>query len=111
MYKVTFYTLSDGNSPISDFLDSSQKSLRSKIIRQFGYLEEFGLTSINPNLRKLTGTPLWEVRILGKDSVRIICVALVSKEIVIVHIFTKRKNKTPSIEIRTALKRYWLLDR
>jgi len=106
MYKVTFYTLFSGKSPIKEFIISSHKSLRSKIARQITYLKEFGLTLTNPGLKKLTGTPLWEVRILGRDSTRIICVALVNKEIVIVHIFKKKGNKMPERDLNIALNRY-----
>lgn len=105
MYKVNFYTLPGGKSPIKDFIDASQKSLRKKILREMKYLAEFGLTRENPSLRKLTGTPLWEVRILGGGSTRIICVMAVGSRIVIVHIFKKKSSKTPSKEIDLAMKR------
>lgn len=106
MYRVRFFRQSDGESPIKDFLVSSHESLRSKIARQIRYLEEFGLTLANPNLKKLTGTSLWEVRILGKDNIRIICAAIISNEIAIVHIFKKKSNKTPLRDLNIALKRY-----
>lgn len=75
-------------------------------MRQFQYLQEFGLTPAVPNLRKITGTPLWELRTLGKDNVRIFCVSLPQKEIKVLHIFRKKKQKTPAKEINLALKRY-----
>ena len=106
MYKVTFYTLPSGKSPIEEFILSSNKSIRSKIARQIKYLKEFGLTLTNPNLKKLTGTKLWEARILGRDSIRIICVAIVNSEIVIVHIFKKKGNKMSERDLNIALKRY-----
>lgn len=109
MYKVRFFFLPNGKSPIKEFMDSSQGSLRSKIIRQLRYLEEFGITSSNPNLKKLTGTPLWEVRILGSDNVRIICVAFINHEVVILHIFKKKSNKIRQRDIDLAMERYKLL--
>lgn len=86
-------------------MDSSPKSLRSKIIRQLRYLEEFGLTFSNPNLKKITGTPLWEVRILGKDNVRVICTAVINKEIVVLHIFKKKGEKTSPRNMNMMIKR------
>lgn len=80
--------------------------MRSKIARQIRYLKEFGLTMANPNLKKLAGTKLWEVRILGRDSIRIICIAIVGNEIVIVHIFKKKGNKMSERDLNIALKRY-----
>lgn len=106
MYKVRFYTLPSGKSPIKEFLLNSQESLRVKITKQIKHLGEFGLTFSNPNLKKLTGTPLWEVRILGRDSARIICVAIVKERIVIIHIFRKKSNKTSSKDIKIAMSRF-----
>ena len=91
-------------------MDSCQKSLRSKIIRQLRYLEEFGMSSLNPNLKKITGTPLWEVKILGKDNVRIICVAIINKQILVLHIFVKKSEKTQIRDINLALNRYKGID-
>jgi phage-related protein len=111
MYSVNFYKEKNGRQPIREFLDSSNQSLRPKIIRQLKYLEKYGLTHENPNLKKLTGTPLWEVRILGKDSVRIICVAVIDGLIVVLHIFKKKSNKTSPKDFNLAFKRYQALDK
>lgn len=109
MYKVALFQLKDGSSPVKDFIYSSRKSLIAKIERQLKYLGEFGLTRENPNLKKITGTNLWEVRILGKDSVRIICVAIIKNEVMVIHIFKKKSNKLPLKDLRIALKRYKIL--
>ncbi len=111
MYKVRYYEEKSGKKPISDFMDSAQKSLREKIIRQIAHLEEFGITSENPALRKLSGTPLWEIRILGKDNTRIICVAVIVKEVIILHIFRKKSNKTSPKDLKIALNRFKRLDK
>lgn len=105
MYKVSFYTPKNKNSPISDFLDSCNENIRAKIGKQLKYAEEFGLTSAIPNLRKVMITPLWELRILGKDNIRIFCINLPGQEVKVLHIFKKKKQKTPQKEIAVALKR------
>jgi len=106
MYKVLLYQDKNGKSPIDKFIYKASKSVQIKISKQIKYLELFGLTRENPNLKKITGTQLWEVRILGKDNVRIICVAIVGNEIIIVNIFNKKKNKTPIKELKISLMRY-----
>jgi len=106
MYAVYFYERKDGGTPIRAFIDSCQNTLRSKIAKQIKTLREFGLTLANPYLRKITGTPLWESRILGKDSTRIICVAILQGKIVILNIFRKKSTKTPIKEINLSIKRY-----
>lgn len=111
MYKVRFYEEKNGKCPIRNFISSSQKSLREKINHQISHLEEFGLTLENPSLRKLTGTPLWEIRILGRDSTRMICVAVINNEIVVIHIFKKKSNKISPRDLKIALDRYKRLDK
>ena len=106
MYQVDFYTLPSGRSPVAEFMDNCQKPLRKKILREIRYLKQFGVSKDNPNLRKLTGTPLWEVRILGNDSTRLICVIVFNGKIVVVNVFKKKGKKTPQRELLVSLERY-----
>ncbi len=106
MYKITFYTLPSGRSPARDFIFESETRVQRKIFNHIKYLEEFGITSQNRYLRKLAGTPLWESRILGGDSIRIISVAIVDKTVVILHIFKKKSDKTPINDLKISLERY-----
>ena len=105
MYRVTFYTPQGKTSPIKEFLDSCQPSLRTKILRQLKYVEEYGLNPAIPNIKKITGTSLWELRILGRDNIRIICVSKAGRKVKVLHIFRKKKQKTPTGELSVALKR------
>ena len=105
MYKVRFYTPQDKTSPIKEFLDSCQPSLRTKILRQLKYVEEYGLNPMIPNIKKVTGTPLWELRILGRDNIRIICVSQPEREVKVLHVFRKKKQKIPTNELNIALRR------
>ena len=86
-------------------MDSCQPSLRTKILRQFKYVEEYGLNPAIPNIKKFSGTNLWELRILGKDNIRIICAERPKKEVKVLHIFRKKKQKTPAKELNIATKR------
>ena len=106
MYKVSFYTPLGKTSPIKKFLNACQPNLRTKILRQLKYVEEYGLNPAIPNIKRIAGTTLWELRILGKDNVRIICVSLSNKEVKVLHIFKKEKQKTPAKELNLALKRH-----
>lgn len=106
MYKVSFYTPFGKISPIREYLDSVNESVRSKILKQFNYVQEYGLTPSIPNLRKIRNTSLWELRILGKDNIRIFCINFPNKEVKVLHIFSKKKQKTPQNEIAISLNRY-----
>lgn len=106
---VEFFVRGSGNYPVKDFLNACQNKQQVKILRLLKHLEEFGQTSAIPNTKKLKGTSLWELRILGKDNIRIFYAPLGKNRVVILHAFFKKKQKTSSKEIKIALNRYQLL--
>lgn len=105
-FNIIYYTTLSGEIPFSKFLDSLDKRQQTKIIRDFQYVKEYGLDAIRNHIKKLTGTPLWEIRIIGKDSIRIIYVLPEALTMVVLHGFIKKKQKTPKIELEKAIERY-----
>ena len=65
-------------------------------------LREFGIRLGLPHVKKLTGTDLWELRILGSDSVKVLYVAMAGKTFVLLHGFKKKRYKIPPKEIKIA---------
>ena len=98
-----------GRSPVDKFIEKCSATQQRKILRQLAYLYEFGLTSANPCLRKLSGTNLWELRILGRDNIRLVCVQR-TNTIVVLDVFFKKGKKTPKNDLETALYREKRLD-
>ena len=105
MYKVSFYTPHGKISPIQEYLSLTEEHTRAKILTKIKYVQEFGLSRNIPDLKKVTNTPLWELRILGRDNIRIFCISLPNKEVKVIHIFSKKKQKAPLKEIKLALAR------
>ncbi|MBI2590302.1 MAG: type II toxin-antitoxin system RelE/ParE family toxin [Candidatus Blackburnbacteria bacterium] len=103
-WRVVYYVSLSGSNPVRDFLDSNIR-VKIKAQRILLNIKEYGLVSVIPHTKKLTGTPLWEIRILGEESTRILYVTRGEKTILLLHAFMKRTNKTPLKEINTALKR------
>lgn len=106
MYQVDFYTTQSGKSPPWEFVQKSEVKASRKILRHIQHIKNYGLTSENRYLRKLSGSNLWESRILGNDNIRIICAALSEKRVVILDIFSKKSNKTPIKEIEVSKQRF-----
>lgn len=106
MYQVDFYTTLSGKSPPWEYIQKSEVRVSRKILRHIQHIKLYGLTLENRYLRKLSGSNLWESRILGNDSVRIICASLIGKRVVILNIFTKKSNKTPIKELEVANQRF-----
>lgn len=105
MSKVIYYRTAYGENPVSDFLDSLQERQQAKLLRIVTTIEKYGLQSIFPHVKKLIGTPLWEIRILGKDNLRVLYVVMNGNDILLIHGFVKKVQKTPQREINIAMKR------
>ncbi|MBI3955865.1 type II toxin-antitoxin system RelE/ParE family toxin [Candidatus Gottesmanbacteria bacterium] len=102
---VYYYTTTDGKSPFVKFLNSLQKPAAAKVIRLIAQINQYGMLSILPHTKKLTGTPLWEIRILGKDNIRVLYVTRQEHAIIVLHGFVKKTQETPSNELNIAMKR------
>lgn len=105
-WQVIYYVSPEGSNPIDDFLNSLSEIQQAKLIRIFHYIKEYGLQSVIPHLRKLSGTPFWEIRILGRDNIRVIYVVPQQQQVLILHGFVKKSPKTPPKEIAIALNRF-----
>ena len=105
MTSVKFFIDNRGKNPVGDFLDEN-KSIKVKAVMIIKNISQFGLVSAISHIKKLSGLPFWEIRILGKDSARILYVSKIKDEIILLHAFKKKTNKTPVKEINIAIKRW-----
>ncbi|KKS94771.1 MAG: hypothetical protein UW68_C0002G0045 [Candidatus Collierbacteria bacterium GW2011_GWB1_44_6] len=103
-YKVWLYRDRNGDSPVEDVIKKLNKVQGSKVSRQILHLSEFGISIHNKSLRKLTKTSLWELRILGRDNIRLFCTET-KYGICIIHVFVKKSQKTRISEILISLSR------
>ena len=104
-WKVILYRSPSGDYPVQEFIDELEIKAQSKVKDTIKLLQEFGIRLGLPHVKKLTGTQLWELRILGGDSIRVLYVAITGKTFVLLHGFKKKKEMTPPKEIKTALDR------
>lgn len=105
-WQVIYFISRDGKNPVSEFIDGLTPAAQSKILRILMYIEEYGLQSIIPHVKKLSGTPFWEIRVLGKDNIRVIYVVPKEQKVLVLHGFSKKKQKTPLKDLQISLKRY-----
>lgn len=104
MAKLIYYKKGD-SSLVKEFIDSLDNKQKAKIFRIFQYIEVYGLSAVLPHVKKISGTKLWEIRILGKDNVRVLYVSLDKASILLLHGFIKKAQKAPSREIQIATMR------
>ena len=87
-------------------LDAFPLDIRASFQRIVELIQSHGLERVRePYVKHLEG-PLWEMRMKGRSGIARACyVTAVGKRVVVVHVFTKKTQKTPRREIITALKR------
>src|SRR3989344_5916668 len=105
MARVIYYTTASGVNPVKNFIESLAVKQKSKIARILSYMEEYGLVTAIPHIRKLSGTPLWEIRILGQDNIRVLYALVIDGSVLLLHGFVKKSQTTPMKEIETAQNR------
>lgn len=101
-WKVILYRRPSGDYPVQKFIDTLEIRAQSKVQDTIKLLREFGIRLGLPHVKKLSGTDLWELRILGSDNIRVLYVAVSGKTFVLLHGFKKKKDKTPPKEIKVA---------
>ncbi len=108
--KISYYISVSGENPVKTFIESLTERQERKIARVLNNIENYGLVLAIPHVKKLTGTPLWEIRILGQDNIRILYATVLSDSVLLIHGFIKKSQQTPNWEIKTALERLndWL---
>src|SRR4030043_603785 len=104
-WKTELYENARGEKLVEEFLDSLEVKAKLKVTRAFELLETFGFEGGYPHVKKLSGSDLWEYRILGSDNIRLFYVSMTGKTFLILHGFKKKKQKTPTKEIRIAEQR------
>lgn len=104
-WEIFLYSTPLGNTPVKDFIDGLDIKAQAKIRNTIALLREFGISLGLPHVKKVTGTSLWELRILGEHSIRIFYIAHIGRSFLLVHGFQKKQNRTPAKEIAIAEKR------
>lgn len=106
-WSVIYFETTSGKSPVYEFIQSFEMKTRAKITSTIDLLIEHGVNLGLPYSKKLIGSYLWEIRILGTNNLRIFYVAIVNKQFLLLHGFKKKKQKTDKREIRLAEKRFF----
>jgi phage-related protein len=103
-WKVKDLQTSRGEKVIENFILQQEKNSQLKITRMILLLEKYGPYLGMPYSKKIH-KKLWELRITGKKTIRVIY-AVRKNEIILLHIFIKKSQKMPKKEIDLAIKRF-----
>jgi len=105
-FKVLYYLTPSGSNPVKIFIDSLGDKQKAKIFRIFQNFQDYGIEAIKHHTKKISNTPLWEIRILGKDSIRIVYIHPDKTKLIVLHGFAKKSQKTPGKELNIAIQRF-----
>jgi phage-related protein len=103
-WRIVFYATDRGEKPVETFIAKQDKPTIAKIIRNIDLLQQNG-PSLGMPFSKYMGENLHELRIRGKNEVRIFYFIQIGDLIVLLHAFNKRTQKTPTKELSIAIKR------
>lgn len=109
--RIYYFISSSGVNPVKDFIDSLSDKQKIKVFHVFKLIIEYGINRMPQHVKKLSGIPLWEIRIIGKDNIRILYIIPRKEIVLLLHGFIKKTQKTNPKEINIAAKRYrqWFL--
>lgn len=106
-YRLYFYKTNSGKEIVIDFIESLDTILKARVRNGLRLLEEHGLMLLqNLTVKNIYRSPsLYELRVIGKQHVRIVFVQYNENTFLIVHAFLKKTQKTPQRELDTAIQR------
>ena len=100
-WTILTYENSRGENPVDEFIKKQQPKGRSKIIHNVRLLRQYG-NMLNMPHSKALGGGLYELRIRGKEEVRIFYCFAKQRTIYLLHAFKKQKQQTPRRELELA---------
>jgi phage-related protein len=103
MYRAIQFETGSGKRPMEKFFDKLSRTVMAKIVQMMELLEENGSDLGMPYSKKITNN-LFELRVVGKDSIRILYTSL-GRKIIFLHGFKKKTWKIPKKEIEIAQNR------
>jgi phage-related protein len=102
-WDVYYFQTARGNYPVKDFIDSQDEILAAKIVNHIGFLREKG-PFLKPPLAKKILTNIYELRLTGRQSTRILY-SIINGKYYLLHAFIKKSQKIPPRELKTAIAR------
>lgn len=100
---VNFYSEANGNEPVRKWLKSLNKEERSAIGKDICTVQE-GWPLGMPLVRNL-GMSLWEIRSVFPSGIARVIFTMRNNQMVLLHGFIKKTQKTPTNELELAKKR------
>ena len=103
-YQVLFYSKDDGSEPAKDFILSTDKKMKAKILKTIAMLQENG-TDLRMPYSEYLEDGIFEIRAkVGTDISRVLYFFAIEHKIILTNGFIQKMQKTPKREIEKAQK-------
>lgn len=102
MWRILTYETKSGKKPIDEFIKKQQPQTKSKIVHNVRLLRQYGNLLGFPH-SKVLGKGLYELRIRGKEELRIFYCFARQRTICLLHVFKKQTQQTPHKDLDIAL--------
>lgn len=103
-WDVKIYETPSGQKVVEDFISSLEANTLAKYFREHDLLREYGITLGMPHAKAMGGG-LFELRVRGKQEVRILYAFGRNKRVYLLHGFIKKTQSTPKRELEIAHRR------
>jgi len=104
MWEIVYYTTSNGSVPVREFIGTLSGKEAAKVDYYIIKLKKAGFKVGPPHIKKIKGK-IWELRVKGHNQYRILFFAVAGKKIVLLHGFTKKRQRTLLTDINISLRR------
>ena len=105
-YKIKFYTDSNGYSYVLEYIDVLPNKEKAKILKYIEFLRENKGFLDEPYSKHIKGK-IRELRVdFSRNRHRILYFTFINKNIILLHSFLKKTEKTPLPEIKKAEENY-----
>jgi phage-related protein len=100
------WTVETLNALVDQEIEALPRDMRARLAHLTGIIEQIGFRGLPPEGVKHLEGKLWELRITGRDGIsRAIYITASGRRVVILRVFIKRTQKTPSRELEIARQR------
>ena len=107
-WSIETFETSGGEKPVYEFIKNQQPQAKAKIAHSAKLLRTYGNRLSLPHSKSL-GLGLYELRIRGKEELRILYCFTSGRTIYLLHGFKKQTQKAPQKELEVALQRMKVL--
>ena len=100
------WTVETLNAAVEAEIEALPRDMRARLVRYSSIIEQTGFQGLPREAVKHLEDLLWELRLTGRDGIsRAIYVTAAVQRVVIVRVFVKKTQKTPSRELEIARQR------